>query len=90
MTVSELAATGSAAVLVPLEAVGQQANAAALARADAAIVVPQGERGRLPEMIDDLAGDPAQLAALQARAADAGNPEAAGVVADAVMEALDG
>jgi UDP-N-acetylglucosamine--N-acetylmuramyl-(pentapeptide) pyrophosphoryl-undecaprenol N-acetylglucosamine transferase len=89
MTVSELAATGSAAVFVPLEAVGQAANAAALADVGGAVVVPQAERERLPAVVSALAEDDAERAALQAAARRAGRPGAAGAVADAVAGGHD-
>ncbi|MCJ7725048.1 MAG: glycosyltransferase, partial [Acidimicrobiia bacterium] len=64
MTISELAATGSPAIVVPLEAVGQQANAAALATAGGAVLVPQSDAARLPGEVTGLAADPARLAAM--------------------------
>ena len=58
MTISELAATGTPAVLVPLDRVGQQHNAAALVAAGGARLVPQGEVSRLPEVVGGSAGRP--------------------------------
>ncbi len=90
MTISELAATGSPAVLVPLEAVGQQANAAALAGAGGAVVVPQGEIAGLPETVTGLAVDAARLEDMAAGSLAMARPGAAGDVADALLEAAGG
>ena len=90
MTISELAATGSPAVVVPLEAVGQQANAAALADAGGAVVIPQadvaasraGRRagGRRRGSTGEMAAGSLSMA----------RPGAAGDVADALLEAAHG
>lgn len=85
MTVSELAATGSAAVLVPLEAVGQQANAEALADAGGAVVLPQGRLEGLAAVVAELAGDERRRRSMQEAAASFGRPAAAAEVADAVI-----
>ncbi len=90
MTVSELAATGTPAVMVPLEAVGQQANAAALSGAGGAVVVPQSEIGRLAETAAALAADPGRLAELAAGAAALARPQAAAEIAEVMLEASHG
>ena len=90
MTVSELAATGTPAVLVPLDLVGQRSNAAALAAVGGAEVVAQAEVGSLPAVIGRLGGDRERLAAMGRAAATLGFTDAAGTVADAVMEAVHG
>jgi UDP-N-acetylglucosamine--N-acetylmuramyl-(pentapeptide) pyrophosphoryl-undecaprenol N-acetylglucosamine transferase len=90
MTISELAATGTPAVVVPLEAVGQQANAAALERAGGARVVVQAESHRIPEVVARLAADPSRRAEMAAAGSRIALPGAAGVVADALLEAAGG
>ena len=77
-------------VVVPLEAVGQQANAAALAGAGGALVVPQAEAGRLPGVVAGLASDAGRLAEMSAAASASAMPDAAGVVAEAILEAVHG
>ncbi|MCB2222939.1 MAG: glycosyltransferase [Actinobacteria bacterium] len=90
MTISELAATGSAAVVVPLEAVGQQANAAALAAAGGALVVRQDDAASLPDVVAGLAADTRRLERMRAASAAAALPHAASMVAGAMLEAADG
>jgi UDP-N-acetylglucosamine--N-acetylmuramyl-(pentapeptide) pyrophosphoryl-undecaprenol N-acetylglucosamine transferase len=90
MTISELAATGTPAVVVPLEAVGQQANAAALERAGGARVLAQSEIHRLPEVVGGLAADAGRLDAMAAAGRRFARPEAAERVAEVVLEAADG
>jgi UDP-N-acetylglucosamine--N-acetylmuramyl-(pentapeptide) pyrophosphoryl-undecaprenol N-acetylglucosamine transferase len=89
-TVSELAVTGTPAVLVPLEAVSQQHNASHLAAAGAAVVLRQRDLQSLGEEINRLIGDPALLAGMSKAARGAGHPGAAGAVADALMESARG
>lgn len=90
MTVSELAATGTPAVLVPLERVGQQHNAAALVAAGGARLVRQAEVARLPEVVGDLLEDPAGRLVLAGGARRAAHPDAAAVIARHLREAADG
>ena len=85
--VAELAVAGRAAVLVPLpHASGghQAANAAALAEAGAALVVPEEEFGveRLVAVLRDLLADPRRLQEMGRAAARMGTPDAAERVAD--------
>jgi len=90
MTVSELAATGTPAILVPLERVGQQHNAAALVAAGGARLVPQGELDRLPAVVAGLLADSAARSKMARAARAAGRPEAAAVIARRLREAVDG
>jgi UDP-N-acetylglucosamine--N-acetylmuramyl-(pentapeptide) pyrophosphoryl-undecaprenol N-acetylglucosamine transferase len=88
MTVSEVAATGSAAVFVPLERVGQQWNAAALADAGGGRLLPQAEIGRLPSVVRELVDDADARRAMSDAAAARGLPGAAGALAERVMGVL--
>jgi len=90
MTISELAVTGTPAVVIPLVAVGQQANAAALADVGGAIVVPQSDVAALPAQVTDLAVDAARLVEMSTGSLSMARPDAAGDVADALLEALHG
>ncbi|HSQ36854.1 MAG TPA: UDP-N-acetylglucosamine--N-acetylmuramyl-(pentapeptide) pyrophosphoryl-undecaprenol N-acetylglucosamine transferase [Acidimicrobiia bacterium] len=90
MTISELAATGTPAILVPLERVGQQHNAAALVAAGGARLVPQSEVNRLPAVVANLLGDSAARSEMARSARSAGRPEAAAVIARRLREAVDG
>ena len=90
MTVSELAATGTPAVLVPLERVGQEWNARALVVAGGAVMVPQREAARLPGVVRDLIASPARLARMSEAARSEARPDAAVVIARRLMESADG
>jgi len=90
MTISELAATGTPSVVVPLEAVGQQANAAALSGPGGAVVIPQADAGSLPAVVAGLAADTGRLAEMSEAASASAMPDAAGVVAEAILEAVHG
>jgi UDP-N-acetylglucosamine--N-acetylmuramyl-(pentapeptide) pyrophosphoryl-undecaprenol N-acetylglucosamine transferase len=90
MTVSELAATGTPAVFVPLERVGQTANAAVLATAGGAVVVPQEHIARLPGVVAGLVGDPAARAGMAAAAFRISRPDAARLVAAHLLEVAGG
>ena len=88
-TVAELAAAGVPAVLVPLPGAPndhQTANAMALVRAGAAVVVPDGELGpaRLASELDALFAEPGRLAAMGESARGIARPDAAERVADLV------
>jgi len=87
MTVSELAATGTPSVLVPLERVGQDHNAAVLAAAGGARVVRQRDVGLLPEIVAATLADETRLAAMAAGARSAARPDAAAVIARRILEA---
>lgn len=89
-TVAELAAAGVPAVLVPLPGAPhdhQTANAAALVRVGAAVLVPDAEftAGRLAAELDALLDAPDRLASMGEAARSLGRPDAADQVA-AVME----
>jgi len=90
-TVSELAVIGRASVLVPFPHAldqDQAANAAALAKVGAAIVVPQNEftPERLAEILRGGLAEPERLKAAAAAAKSVGVPDAAERVADLVLE----
>ncbi|MYB23754.1 MAG: UDP-N-acetylglucosamine--N-acetylmuramyl-(pentapeptide) pyrophosphoryl-undecaprenol N-acetylglucosamine transferase [Acidimicrobiia bacterium] len=89
---AESAAAGRAAVVVPMAGASadhQVANAAALAAAGAAVVIPESELDgqRLATEITDILGDPARLEAMQAAAARFAQPDAAGRVAALLIAA---
>ena len=90
-TVSELAVIGRPSVLVPFPHAldqDQAANAAALAAAGGAIVVPQTEftPERLAEILREALASPAKLAAAAKAAKAAGVPDAADRLADLVLQ----
>ena len=87
LTVSELAATGTPAVLVPLEATHQAANAAALEEAGAAVVVAQAELDRIPVEVQQLVFDSSRREQMAAAARGLARPEAAAAVAKELIEA---
>lgn len=92
---AELTAAGRPSVLVPMSgATGdhQAANAAALAAAGAAVVIPESELDgeRLASTISDLLSDPARLQQMQAAAVGLGRPAAARQVAELLESAADG
>lgn len=90
-TVAELAVAGRPAILVPLPGAiddHQTANAAALADAGGAWVMPQPNftPGALAERLSALLVDPAALAAAAAAARTQGRPDAAARLADLVEQ----
>ena len=90
-TVSELAVIGRASVLVPFPHAldqDQAANAAALAKVGAAILVPQNEftPERLAEILRAALAEPERLKAAAAAAKSASVPDAAERLADLVLE----
>ena len=87
MTISELAATGTPAVLVPLDRVGQQHNAAALVGVGGARLVPQAEAARLAEVVGALLGDVAGRGEMARCARTAARPAAADEIAACLLEA---
>jgi undecaprenyldiphospho-muramoylpentapeptide beta-N-acetylglucosaminyltransferase len=89
-TVSELAVTATPSILVPLEAVAQQDNAAYLVDAGAARLVPQADLAFLGDTIDEMIADRSSLDAMAAAARTAGRPEAATEVAKALEEVAGG
>jgi UDP-N-acetylglucosamine--N-acetylmuramyl-(pentapeptide) pyrophosphoryl-undecaprenol N-acetylglucosamine transferase len=92
LTISELAATGMPAVVVPYAAgtAGHQgANAAQLRAVGGVTVVAESAVGTVPAELQQLLLDPARRRAMQAAASAQGRPEAARVVARALLEAVD-
>jgi UDP-N-acetylglucosamine--N-acetylmuramyl-(pentapeptide) pyrophosphoryl-undecaprenol N-acetylglucosamine transferase len=90
-TVAELAVTGTPAVLVPYPfATGdhQRENAAELAAAEAALVVPdaEAEADKLAPMIEELVADPRRLERMAAGARSVGRPDAADQLARWVLQ----
>lgn len=86
MTVSELAATGTPSLLVPLARVGQQWNADSLSGVGAAEVVVEGDVGSLPSKINALMADERGLAAMSRAARSRALPDAADIIADDLVE----
>ena len=88
-SVWELAAAGLPAVLVPGEfATGghQRKNAEWFARAAGAVVVPEAEVQRVPQLVESLLVDSERLAAMAAAMLAAAKPDAAGRIADELVE----
>lgn len=91
MTVSELAATATPSVVVPLPAGrGYQAmNAHDLFQAGGTVVVDQERIFDVPGLVRQLIGDPERLATMQAGARRVARPDAADHVAGALREVAD-
>ncbi len=87
LTISELAATGSPSVVVPLAAVAQEGNAAHLADVGAAVAVPEAEIDRVPVEIEQLLVDEARRRSMAEAARGRARLDAAAKIADAMMEA---
>lgn len=92
MTAAELAAAGRPALLVPFAAAThghQEANARALEKAGAAVVVTEAEASvdRLAAEFSRLLADPGRLAAMGRAAKTLAAPDAAARFCDAVFEA---
>ena len=87
-TVWELAAAGTAAVLVPYPyatADHQTLNARHFERGGGAIVVPDAEVDRVPALVGELLADPARLAAMREAMLALARPDAADVIADELV-----
>jgi UDP-N-acetylglucosamine--N-acetylmuramyl-(pentapeptide) pyrophosphoryl-undecaprenol N-acetylglucosamine transferase len=87
-SVWELAAAGKPAVLVPgLFATGdhQTKNAAYFARAGAAVVVPETDAGRAPEVVRSLLDDPRRLGDMAAAMRRVARPYAADEIAEELV-----
>jgi UDP-N-acetylglucosamine--N-acetylmuramyl-(pentapeptide) pyrophosphoryl-undecaprenol N-acetylglucosamine transferase len=87
-SVWELAAAGLPAVLVPGEfATGghQEKNARWFERAGGAVVVPEAEVARVPEVVEALLADPERLASTAAAMRAAAKPDAADEIADELL-----
>jgi UDP-N-acetylglucosamine--N-acetylmuramyl-(pentapeptide) pyrophosphoryl-undecaprenol N-acetylglucosamine transferase len=90
MTVSELAATGTPAILVPLARVGQESNARTLADRGAARIVEEGDIVSLPETVAALLVDETARAAMSRAAAEQALPDAADHIARRLIGAAGG
>jgi UDP-N-acetylglucosamine--N-acetylmuramyl-(pentapeptide) pyrophosphoryl-undecaprenol N-acetylglucosamine transferase len=87
-SVWELAAAGKPAVLIPgLFATGdhQTENARYVEEAGAAVVVPEGEAGRAPEVIRSLLDDPRRLGDLSRAMREIARPNAADEIAEELI-----
>ncbi len=93
LTISELAATGTPAIVVPYAAgtAGHQgANAAHLQRVGGVVVIPESEIDRVSTELQQLLFDASRRASMSAGARSVGRPDAAEVIARRVMEAARG
>jgi UDP-N-acetylglucosamine--N-acetylmuramyl-(pentapeptide) pyrophosphoryl-undecaprenol N-acetylglucosamine transferase len=93
LTISELAATGTPAIVVPYAAgtAGHQAaNAAQLNAAGGLILIPEDEIDRVPTQLQQLLLDHARRVAMGRAAADLGHPGAASEIAATLLEVADG
>jgi UDP-N-acetylglucosamine--N-acetylmuramyl-(pentapeptide) pyrophosphoryl-undecaprenol N-acetylglucosamine transferase len=89
MTVSELAATATPSVLVPLRRGGQRSNAAVLSSIGAAVVVEQEGIGAVGDIVKRIVDDREVLEKMSRAAGTAALAGAAGYIARAVMDAAD-
>ncbi len=90
LTVSELAATGTPAVMVPYAAGAaghQAANAAHLAQAGGAELVPEDQIDQVPVLLQQLIADSERRNNMAKAAASMGRPDAAHVIARSLIEA---
>lgn len=88
--VAEIMATGTPSILVPggFGSSGHQpANAAYLAQAGAAVVLSETSIGDLSQLVSDLISDPERLASMGRAAASIARPDAADVIAEAMIGA---
>lgn len=93
LTLAEVTARGLPAVLVPYPGAGghQLENAAALAAAGAAVVVPDGEAlERLGREVAAVMDDPERRRAMTAASAALGRPDAVDRILDAVEDSMKG
>jgi UDP-N-acetylglucosamine--N-acetylmuramyl-(pentapeptide) pyrophosphoryl-undecaprenol N-acetylglucosamine transferase len=89
LTISELAATGTPAVVVPYAAgtgAHQAANAAQLVEAGGALLVEEGEGAALAPAVAELLADDTRRMIMAKSAASVAQPDAAARVADAMVE----
>jgi UDP-N-acetylglucosamine--N-acetylmuramyl-(pentapeptide) pyrophosphoryl-undecaprenol N-acetylglucosamine transferase len=87
-TVWELAAAGLPAILVPYPqatADHQTLNARFFERGGGAVVVPDSELTRVPELVRSLLSDAARLAQMRASMLALAKPDAAGVIAEELI-----
>jgi UDP-N-acetylglucosamine--N-acetylmuramyl-(pentapeptide) pyrophosphoryl-undecaprenol N-acetylglucosamine transferase len=90
LTISELAATGTPAVVVPYAAGSaghQQANAARLALAGGAELIEEEDMDRVPVLLQQLIVDADRRQLMASVAAGMGMPKAAHAIAKALIEA---
>jgi UDP-N-acetylglucosamine--N-acetylmuramyl-(pentapeptide) pyrophosphoryl-undecaprenol N-acetylglucosamine transferase len=92
MTVAELHATRTPAVVVPLPAGGayQGMNAVDAVDAGGFVVVDQSDIDQILDTVTSLLNDPDRLESMSAALADSPHLSAATIVADRVMEVTDG
>lgn len=91
MTINELAATGTPAVVVPLGlGTNQVANVMELEAAGGLVHVSQSQIDQVPIVIDQLIVDRARREAMATVMATHGRPAAARFIADAIREAAGG
>jgi UDP-N-acetylglucosamine--N-acetylmuramyl-(pentapeptide) pyrophosphoryl-undecaprenol N-acetylglucosamine transferase len=91
MTINELAATGTPAVVVPLGlGTNQAANTLELEAAGGLVRVPQTQIDQVPVVIDQLIVDRARRESMGSAMARHGRPAAARVIAAALREVGDG
>ena len=87
-TVWELAAAGTPAVLVPYPhatADHQTLNARHFERGGGAVVVPEAELGRVPELVDGLLADRERLESMRAAMLSMARPDAASEIAEELI-----
>ena len=88
-TVWELAAAGTPAILVPYPhatADHQTLNARHFERGGGAVVLPQGDLARVPDLVQELLGDGERLRAMSEAMRSLARPRAADEIADALVE----
>jgi len=90
MTVSELAATGTPSVLVPLRRVGQRGNAEILADMGAGVVVDEPEIGMVPDRVGALLADEHRRAAMARSVRELHRADAGAAIADSLIEVAHG
>ncbi|HYX88274.1 MAG TPA: glycosyltransferase, partial [Gaiellaceae bacterium] len=87
-SVWEIAAAGKPAILVPYPfatADHQTKNARYFQRAGGAILMPESELGRVPELIRSLLGDPRRLAQMREAMLGVARPDAAEEISEEVL-----
>lgn len=87
LTISELAITGTPAIVVPLEATNQGANAAYLADNGAVMLIEQADIDRVPWEVEQLVVDEDRRRRMAEAARSLALPDAARVMAEQIREA---
>jgi UDP-N-acetylglucosamine--N-acetylmuramyl-(pentapeptide) pyrophosphoryl-undecaprenol N-acetylglucosamine transferase len=90
MTVTELAATSTPSVLVPLSRVGQLGNAEVLGSIGGAVVVKEGDVGSLPTTVASILADQRRRAAMARQLKTLHHPDAATTIAQHLIEVASG